>query len=511
MTGAARILLAAVIGGTGLRLVAGAMLGLGIDEQYVLAVARDFQWSFLDHPPLGFWMGTLAWKVGGTTEPLAMRLPFILLAVVTTLLLFRFASRLFGPPAGAWAAVIFNLSPLFSIVAGSWIMPDGPLLAAALGSACCLLPLIEENPERPVTGLRGWSAWLGAGALLGLALLAKYLAVFYALGVVLYVASVPGTRRWLLHPAPYVGCLVGLGVFSPVLFWNASNDWASFAFQGGRASGQGGLKPIYVLQMVFGAALYLAPWLWWPMLAEGVKASRHGRIERGLWFCLCVAVPTIIALTVIPLWGKRGLPHWPAIGFLFLLPILGRATAASLAEGGKPRRVVLGWLWFSTAMMPLIVIVLLLHARTGIATALIPESGRAKDPTLDSIPWTPLAGLLADAGIEPGAPGVVLAAPHWIEGGRVGAALADRWPIMVADENAHHFPFLHPGRDFVGDDVVFVGTADRVKAAAQRFKDRFERLEDLGEVDLERGGVVVITLGAVRGRDLRRPLPPLDD
>ncbi|MCP4833606.1 MAG: glycosyltransferase family 39 protein [Phycisphaera sp.] len=510
MTAATRILLAAVAGGTALRLVVGATLGLGIDEQYVLAVAREFQWSFLDHPPLGFWLGTLAWQVGGTTAPLAMRLPFILLAVVTTLLLYRFASRLFGPPAGAWAAVIFNLSPLFSIVAGSWIMPDGPLLAAALGSACCLLPLLEEDRDRPVSGLRGWGAWIGAGALLGLALLAKYLAVFYALGVVLYVASVPGARRWLLHPAPYVACLVGLLVFSPVLIWNATNEWASFAFQGGRASSQGGMKPVYVLQMIFGASLYLAPWLWWPMLAEGVKAARHGRVERGVWFCLCIAVPTILALTIIPLWGKRGLPHWPAIGFLFLLPILGRATAMAIAEGGGPRRVVVGWLWFSAAMMPVIAIVLLVHARTGIATPLIPESARAKDPTLDAISWEPLAELLAESGIEPGAPGVVLAAPHWIEGGRVGAALADRWPVTVADDNAHHFPFLHRGRDFVGDDVVFVGSAARVQAAAIRFADRFERLEDLGTIGLERGGEVVITLAAIRGRELQRPLPPLD-
>ena len=510
MRDTSRLLLAAVVGGTLLRMLLGATLGLGIDEQYVLAVARDFQWSFLDHPPLGFWMGTIAWKLGGTTTPLVMRLPFILLAIVTTLLLYRFTSRLFGRPAGAWAAVIYNLSPLFSVVSGSWIMPDGPLLAATMGSACCLVPLITEDSERPVHGVRGWAIWLGAGGLLGFALLAKYLAVFYALGVVLYVASVPGVRRWLLQPAPYLGCLLGLLVFSPVLIWNASHEWASFAFQGGRATNQGGMKPIYVAQMVFGAALYLAPWLWWPMIAEGVKASRHGRAERGIWFCLCIAVPTILILSVIPLWGKRGLPHWPAIGFLFLLPVLGRATAAALAEGGRPRRVVTIWLWFSALALPVVAIVLALHARTGLATPLLPDAARAKDPTLDMIPWTPLERLLADAGIEPTQPGLVLAAPHWIEGGRVGAVLADRWPIIVADDNAHHFPFLHDRRDFVGEDVIFIGTRDGVESSVNRFEERFDGFEDLGQVDLHRGGEIVMTLGAIRGKRLRSPLPPLD-
>lgn len=507
--GPTRILTAAILGGTLLRLLVGGTLGLGIDEQYALAVGRDFQWSFLDHPPLGFWMGTLAWNLTGSDSPLAMRMPFILLAIVTTLLLYRFTARLFGAAAGAWAALLFNLTPLFSIVAGSWVMPDGPLLAAAIGSACCLLPVIEESEDRPLKGAAAWRVWLAAGGLLGFAMLAKYLAVFYAIGVVVFVVSTPVARRWLWHPATYAGCLLGLLVFSPVLWWNATHDWASFAFQGGRATNQGGLKPIYVVQMVFGAALYLTPWLWWPMLAEGVKAAKPGRADRGAWFCLCIAVPTILALSLIPLWGKRGLPHWPAVGFLFLLPILGRATVIALSEGGRAARIVSGWLWFSVISLPVIAVALVVHASTGIGTPLIPEAGRSKDPTLDTIRWAPLAELLEAAGIEPGAPGVVLAAPHWIEGGRVGAALGDRWPVIVADDNAHHFPFLHEGHDFVGDDVIFVGTATGIEGAAERFKDRFEGFDDLGRIELERGGEVVTRIGAIRGRNLRSPLPPL--
>lgn len=507
--GPTRILTAGILGGTLLRLLVGGTLGLGIDEQYALAVGRDFQWSFLDHPPLGFWMGTLAWNLIGSDSPLAMRWPFILLAIVTTLLLYRFTARLFGAAAGAWAALLFNLTPLFSIVAGSWVMPDGPLLAAAIGSACCLLPVIEESEDRPLKGGAAWRVWLAAGGLLGFAMLAKYLAVFYAIGVVVFVVSTPVARRWLWHPATYAGCLLGLLVFSPVLWWNATHDWASFAFQGGRATNQGGLKPIYVVQMVFGAALYLTPWLWWPMLAEGVKAAKPGRADRGAWFCLCIAVPTILALSLIPLWGKRGLPHWPAVGFLFLLPILGRATVIALSEGGRAARIVSGWLWFSAISLPVIAVALVVHASTGIGTPLIPKAGRSKDPTLDTIRWTPLAELLEAAGIEPGAPGVVLAAPHWIEGGRVGAALGDRWPVIVADDNAHHFPFLHEGHDFVGDDVIFVGTASGIEGAAERFKDRFEGFDDLGRIELERGGVVVTRIGAIRGRNLQSPLPPL--
>ncbi len=503
-----RVLLLALVGGTLLRLLAGATLGLGIDEQYAIAVAREFQWSFLDHPPLGFWMGTLSWSLFESTHPLLIRAPFILLSIVTTLLLYRFTAKLFGREAGGWAALLFNLSPLFSIVAGSWLMPDGPLLAAVMGSACCLLPLIAETPDRRVGFGRATILWCGAGFLLGLALLAKYLAVFYAIGVVLFVATTPGARRWLLHPGAYVGCLLGFAVFSPVLIWNLQNDWASFAFQGGRAAADGGLKPGYVLQMFFGAALYLAPWLWWPLLAEAAKAMRSGRTERGLWFCLCVAVPTIVALTVIPLWGKRGLPHWPAVGFLFLLPVLGRATAIALVGPPGGRRVVTGWLWFSGGAFPVVLLLMIAHALWGWGTPLIPEAGRSKDPTLDMVAWDRLDPLLRDAGLDPDDE-VVVAALHWIEGGRAGAALGAHWPVVVADRNAHHFPFLHPGEDWVGHDVVFVGTVERL-AGVEALRDRFAAIEPVGEIEFVRGGDVVMTIGAIVGRDLLRPLPPDD-
>ncbi len=38
-----------------LRLAIGAYAPLGVDEAYATAIAREFSWSFFDHPPLGFW------------------------------------------------------------------------------------------------------------------------------------------------------------------------------------------------------------------------------------------------------------------------------------------------------------------------------------------------------------------------------------------------------------------------------------------------------------------------
>ena len=149
-----RVLLLALVGGTLLRLLAGATLGLGIDEQYAIAVAREFQWSFLDHRPLGFWMGTLSWSLFESTHPLLIRAPFILLSVVTTLLLYRFTANLFGREAGGWAALLFNLSPLFSPRnAGDVgaILPEAVAHAAANTGPAFQAAVREANSVRSET------------------------------------------------------------------------------------------------------------------------------------------------------------------------------------------------------------------------------------------------------------------------------------------------------------------------------------------------------------------------
>jgi hypothetical protein len=46
-------------------------------------------------------------------------------------------------PLQSGAAAMLNLSPVFGITTGTWMLPDGSLMASLLGAAICLL-----NPFR---------------------------------------------------------------------------------------------------------------------------------------------------------------------------------------------------------------------------------------------------------------------------------------------------------------------------------------------------------------------------
>ena len=212
----------------GFRLVLAATLGLGVDESYAIANARELELSYFDHPPLHYWIAHAFMPLVGDGR--ALRLPFIILFAGSSWLLYRLTRRLFGDWAGVWAVLALNLSAFFTLSAGGWIVPDGPLifflLAAALTLANAFFP--AAAPASP------WRSWILAGIYLGLASLAKYQAVLFGFGLLLYLVSVPGRRRVLLHPAPWAGALIALAIFSPVLIWNAQHGWVSFAYQGGR-------------------------------------------------------------------------------------------------------------------------------------------------------------------------------------------------------------------------------------------------------------------------------------
>mgnify|MGYP006179719925 CR=1 FL=1 len=104
-----------------------------------------------------------------------------------------------------------------------------------------------------------WTDWLLAGVALGLALLSKYHAALFAVGALIYFAFHPRMRVWLGRPQPYVAVLVALALFSPVIAWNAQNDWASFAFQLGRGAAVGHASLAIIGRLFLTEAAYLLP------------------------------------------------------------------------------------------------------------------------------------------------------------------------------------------------------------------------------------------------------------
>ncbi|MDR3535910.1 MAG: glycosyltransferase family 39 protein [Acetobacteraceae bacterium] len=287
------------------RLAVAAAIPLAPDETYYWVWSRALAAGYLDHPPM-----VALWIRAGTAlageGALGIRLLGPLSAALGSVLLADAAERLLpGRRAGIMAAALLNATLLFGV--GTVIMtPDTPLLffwTAALWAAVH-------------AGRSGGIAWWSVvGLCAGLALASKYTAVFLWFGLALWILVVPSLRRQLRKPGPWIGGLVAVAAFLPVVVWNADHDWASFLRQGGRAAAWRPTRAIGFLGELVGAQFGLAtPLVFLLCVVGGVAAARSAWRQRNPAATLLAALTVPATLVFLQhAIGDRVQGNWPAI------------------------------------------------------------------------------------------------------------------------------------------------------------------------------------------------------
>jgi 4-amino-4-deoxy-L-arabinose transferase-like glycosyltransferase len=472
---------------TALHLVLAWRLALGQDEAYTLAVTGPWQLSFFDHPPLSFWLSTLMQAAfGPEVTPLAMRLPFLVMATGSIWVLHALTARFFGARAGLWAAGLYAAAPFFFASAGGWVMPDGPLMLFLLLAAWQLADALAEGE-----GAR-WRPWLLAGLFLGLALLSKYQAVLTLCGAFLLLFA-PRHRHWLTRPQPYVAVVLALLVFSPVLIWNAQNEWASFAFQLGRGGGAGAGNTGRWLGMVLREAIYLLPWSFAGMLVAAFAAVRAK--VAGAAFFLCLGVPMVLLFNIQPLFGPTGQAHWSMAGWLFLFPLLGWLMSRS----GR----VVGWAMAGASTVTILAI-------AGLALVFADRHSLVVDIpglevfTAESVPWTGVReGLEADGLLD--RPNTFLAARNWRDTAKFAETM--RRPVVALGTDPRGFAYLSRPADYLGQDALVPVPPGEMDAVRRTLEPSFASVETVGTYPTYLDGAVAFEITILLARDFHTPQP----
>ena len=483
-----------------LRLITSRFVGLGTDESYSVAVARDLHLSYFDHPPMQYWLVHAIAPLVGYGR--GGRLPFIALFAGSSWLMFVLTRRLFGEAAGVWAVLGLNLSAFFTFAAGSWVLPDGPLIFFLLGAATALARLWFSTPSE---ASRPWASWLTLGVWIGLAALSKYQAALFCVGIAAAIATVSHRRGQLAHPAPYAAALLSLLILSPVLIWNAHHGWASFAFQAGRGAPGHKPHPLGPVVALAAQAVLLLPWVFWPMARASIGAARAGLgAERG-WFCLMLAAPAIAVFTLMPLLSPLGLPHWSMPGWLFLFPLLGERLAAAVAAD---RRWPKAWLIFAALFVLAGGALAVFDAATGWAGAAWPTLFKRGDPTAETLEWTPVRVALEQRGrLGATLPRPLLIAPQWNEAGKLDEAVGGEATVMVFSPDQREFAFRHDAKAFVGHDALIVGKLDTLNKRLPELRGYFHDVATGPPIAVGRDGRRELTIGVIEAHDLLRPYP----
>jgi len=467
-------------------------IGLGIDESYTVAISRDLSLSYFDHPPLHLWIAHFAALALG--ENAFVRVPFNALFFATGWIYYRMASAMFGRWAALIALFALNVTPFFFASAGSWVVPDGPLLfGLAIAAWAAARLFFQDSLDEALA----WRLWLLIGLGLGLAGLSKYSAALTAGGLAAFIVLSHEQRRWLKHPAPYVAAILAFAMITPVIWWNARHGWASFEFQGGRGVPQGGLRPAQFAAMALGEIAFLSPWIFAPLAAGLVNAFRLWWDERRL-FLLCLSLPPIFLFTMTPLWGGRGQPHWTMPGWFFAFALMG----AWVNELGLSVSALRRFAFLASALLAAIAGVAGVQASTGWAWVIFTAGSHFADPMLESFDWRDLK----KAPIFDQAPSFVIST-KWSDAGKIALALGPQIPVFVLSNDPRGWAFMDESERYVGQNGVIVTPAAELLPTLTVARSLFAELRRPQLYALSRGRGHEITLALIPARGLTHRLP----
>ncbi|MEZ6037279.1 MAG: glycosyltransferase family 39 protein [Planctomycetota bacterium] len=255
-------------------------------ESYYWCYSQHPDLSYYDHPPMVAWSIWLGSHVFGN-EALGIRVVTWLLGCTTAIaglgLLRSFGAR----PAARQAWLVLCLG-VPSLVAARFLTNPDPAL-------CAFWMLTVLALWKAPSGHLGW--WVLAGFLAGCALLSKYTAAFLAVGGAVVLLLDPDMRRQLRRPGPYVGVLVAVLTFLPVIWWNVANDFESFRFQTAGRWSKASIGGHWLLQFVGGQLAVINPFVALVVPAAALWLWRRGRDRdlRATWL-LAFSAPMLLFL-----------------------------------------------------------------------------------------------------------------------------------------------------------------------------------------------------------------------
>lgn len=429
---------------TVLRIVYASAIELRTDEAYYWTWSKEAALSFLDHPPGIAWLIRFGTAIFGDTA-LGVRFGGIVAMLVTQLLLADIVRRLTHDVRAVVAAVLMPEAALYYGLLMAKVAPDVALVPFAVAMMWSLVRLAQSGDGR-------W--WLAAGLFAGLSLLSKFTAIMFAPAVVAFLLVPDWRWRWLRSPYPYLAVLIAIAVFSPVLIWNAQHDWASFRFQGVRATANYGISLRTVGDFI-GLQFGLVGFVLLPVVLLGLvmTAWRGYRRREPVAILLSTAVLVPFAYFFFKSLTFRVGDTWP----MFMWPVGFAAAAVNLAmmpkDGCSARLIRSSIFWMKTALVSGIVFVVIVFLYYVAA------------------PWN-LLGKMDPVGAEAGYEQVVARAQAALdETGATWIATTDyrtyammRWlfrgrvPVVEINERGRFQDFRDPGMDRIkGQAGIYVG------------------------------------------------------
>lgn len=476
------------------RIIASFSTNLGVDEAYYFSYLQFPQISFYDHPPMVaimLWITTLNELF---SSEFFMRLGPLLIGTLNLFLTFKIGSEIQNKRTGLLAAALASASLYNSIIGGLFVLPDTPLSLFWLLALWSAIRFIKHGLSKQLFLF---------GLFSGLALVSKYHGLFLWMGMGLYILA--HQRNELQKPRLYLALALTFAIFSPVIIWNALNNWESFLFQGSRAlSFQ--FKPLTLTAELFGQFAYNNPISVVVLVLIFIPFFKNYRTQSTqiqsilLWF----SMPLILLVVFLSLFNRTQ-PHWTGPAYYGL--ILVAATLLDQMPQLQLNKFIKGinaanWLLVATLLVGIV------HSNVGLLPSLPPkniETMGQYDFSIDMYGWQQVQNkidslLIAEKTSDPAFESNFLMTRNWFPAGHLHYYVSTplQKPLYVCGTlgERHHFKQVNQktGSISKGNDGLFIQLSQYPRPFPSLLYKHFERVESLQPLMIYRRGKPVYAI-----------------
>jgi 4-amino-4-deoxy-L-arabinose transferase-like glycosyltransferase len=291
-------------------------LNLYPDEAQYWLWSRELAFGYFSKPPLIAWIIAATTAIGGDGEAW-VRLGAPLLQAAAGLAVFLAGRRLYDSTTALVACALYVLMPGVQL-SSAVIATDAPLMLCAALALLAYAGVLATPREAPRKA--SWRRLLlaaGFGAALGLAFLAKYAAIYIAMGFVLHLALSRTARRAWDLPAGLLAVGLTLLILAPNLVWNANHQFHTLEHTAANANWRlgemfniGEMFDFLASQLVvFGPVPFVA------LLVGAFLAARRRSLSSADLLLLCLTAPPVLSVAV-QAFLSRANANWASVGYV---------------------------------------------------------------------------------------------------------------------------------------------------------------------------------------------------
>jgi len=494
------------------KLIIAGITELNNDEVYYWTYTQQLQWSYFDHPPgiallLKFFTINLFFE-----NEIMLRLGPIVCGAVSTWLIYLIGRKIRNNHTGFIAALLFSASPYCNIIAGLLVIPDAPQLVFWLWSVLLMVEITSCYLDDRTYNIK----LLLLGVTIGLCILCKIHGIFLWVGFLLYAMLFQ--RKIFINRYLYFSLSITVCLLFPILYWNYSNDFITYKYQGSRI-GIGSIQWDSFFRELFGEIIYNSPIIFVLFVSTCVAMLQRKRFVALAYqrLLLLIFFPLVIIVLLISLF-RDTLPHWTGPAYATMIPAVAafiNYKQKSTTENSVPRSVK--WALALTIFLLIAAVGVVRLLPVNIGSKDVQELGK-HDVTLDMNGWTDFGKNFDSLYRHDRQGGLInknpfLISDYWFPAAHINYYVANRYHfnfLAIGKLSAiHHYAWLNKTRPFLnkGDDAYFITVSNFYNPPVIQLSLQFEKVLAPAVITQFRSGIPVREFVIFRLKSYRGNIP----